>query len=424
MREVPTDYRLDAHFAYQRNVRSRIVDIYEEAVNGTTAWRAFIEGESDQLAIEYSDDALGLLGGVGAGAEPEIHPGRTLTLQPEWYQENKWLIEEVSGFALPDEVEALLASGQEAEINLGVFRNAFVEGRKRYAYRFESDTVLESKFVQLGDDTRTPTALANAVRQMEGFEDVTADDFVDLHHYGADLIEDITDAVDKAERAKGWADPREWDTDELTWTEGDGTERVVSISGIRSRLRMARALSNIDNSDGMDITEDDYAGSRLQRWFGDLEDPVPQPPPLDTFVVGKTRSDVTFDQLDIIDGDTIAFMGDEGDVPFRIVGLAAPESTQPGFNEAREGLQQVLRDAETVSIVIWRPDMFGTSQRFFNEQEGVIVHRDRYFAWVYVDGVPLFDPSLFTPTNTRGIKTGGDVPDYVELLAQQRENDD
>ena len=71
--------------------------------------------------------------------------------------------------------------------------------------------------------------------------------------------------------------------------------------------------------------------------------------------------------------------------------------------------------------------MFGRTQRFFNEQDGVIVHRDRFFGWVYVDGVVLFDPTLFTATNTRGIQTGGDIPEegfyayYKGLLEKERQ---
>ena len=432
VREVPTEYRSDAQFAYQRNVRSRLVDIYEDAVN-PGLWRLVVDdatdpetGEKFQLDILYADDGLKLLGGTGTGVNPTIHPGVTINLTPEWFKDNQWLLTEVNEFKLPDEVMAKLSAGEVAPMQLGEFRDAFVQSRKRYAYRQTSDTVLETLFVNLGDDTRPPTVLAEQISQMEGFEDVTTDDFVDLAHYGENLIADINDAVDKAEQVKGWADPREWQTDELTWTEADGTERVVSITDIRSRLRMAMALSKIDNLDNMDITPDVYAGSYLSRWFGDLGDPVPEPPPLSTFA-DDDRSDIPFDRIDVIDGDTFSFMGDEGDIPFRIVGLAAPESTQPGFNEAREALERIFSEADQVSLVTWRPDMFGRTQRFFNEQDGVIVHRDRFFGWVYVDGVVLFDPTLFTATNTRGIQTGGDIPEegfyayYKGLLEKERQ---
>ncbi len=446
VREAPTEYASDAKFAYHRNVRLRTVDLYEEAVNGSDLWRKVINDEIDpetgtpfQLDIVWGDTGIKLLGGVGTGADPVTHIGRPITLQPEWLQENQWLLDR-NGFKLPDEVMAKLTAGEEAKMPLGEFRNMYFELRERYAYKQTFDTVLQAMFINLGDDSTSPRLLAETISQIEGFEDVTVDDFVDLAAYGKDLIEDINKAVDKAERAFGWDDPREWDLDlmPLSWTEPDGTKKVVSIEdtinsetgekvvGFRSLLRMAMVLSSIDNYDNMQITPDVYAGSYLQRWFGELGDPVPDPPPLSTFA-DEDRADIPFDRIDVIDGDTITFMGDDADVPFRIIGLASPESTQPGFTEARDALQRIFAEADQISIVTWKRDMFGRTQRFFNEQDGVIVHRDRLFAWVYVDGVVLMDPTLFTPTNVRGIQTGGAVPEegffayYTGLLDARRQ---
>ncbi len=148
----------------------------------------------------------------------------------------------------------------------------------------------------------------------------------------------------------------------------------------------------------------------------DYEPPVP--PPLSQIALKNTTTGAN---IDITDGDTITIMGDDGDVIWRLIGLNAPESTEPGFDEARDALADIIDNADEVTVAVFNQELFGTKQRQYTTDGGAIVHRDRYFGWLYIDGIPLFDPLQFSPTNIRGAATGGEIHDYAALLEAERQ---
>jgi endonuclease YncB( thermonuclease family) len=149
----------------------------------------------------------------------------------------------------------------------------------------------------------------------------------------------------------------------------------------------------------------DYIDS-YSRAFGILDFDPPQPPPL-----AQVEASFTPPYPVAIDGDTFAMHVGGGErVRVRIVGLNAPEQGQEGYEEARQMLDDLLTSGRDLQVAVWEPDRYGVVQD--TDPNGGW----RMFAWLYVDGKPLYDPSVFESTNPSGARVGGEVVDLEGLL--------
>jgi hypothetical protein len=146
----------------------------------------------------------------------------------------------------------------------------------------------------------------------------------------------------------------------------------------------------------------------LRPAFGPLDLEPPTPPPVDQL---RNRYRAAPSDVVVEDGDTIRLVTRDGDIRVRIIGLNAPEQGQDGYGEAAGQMRALIDGATDIIIGQYMPEKFGAVQQV---DENAV----RLFAWLYVDGVPIFDPSVFTATNPRGASTGGTVTDLAALLTQ------
>jgi endonuclease YncB( thermonuclease family) len=117
----------------------------------------------------------------------------------------------------------------------------------------------------------------------------------------------------------------------------------------------------------------------------------------------------------VIDGDSVRLFTADGEVEVRIIGVAAPERTEAGYGEASARLADFMAGHD-VEFRVWQPEVYGLSQAVGIED------RVRLRLWLYADGVPVFDPTLFTSENPLGReRSTGAVPDYEGMLAAQKE---
>ena len=220
VRDDVNSYALDAWYAYQRNIRERTSDVYDEALNGIGLWQAAVRKELDdagnliELVAEYSDDTKALM-------------ARTVTLEAEWWERNKTFLNTLNGFDLPDDVQAALIAGNDTSMNIGDFREIFRAVKDRYDYRTEIDQNIKAKLFNIGDDSITPTALTSAIRTVDGLE--TIDTTVPLSFYGKELFDEIEEAVKLGEKNRGWTDPTEWPDEGVFWTADEGVDDEVTL---------------------------------------------------------------------------------------------------------------------------------------------------------------------------------------------------
>jgi len=149
----------------------------------------------------------------------------------------------------------------------------------------------------------------------------------------------------------------------------------------------------------------------LRPALGPLDWEPPQPPPVSE-LEKAIETEARF--VSVEDGDTIRLATANGDVRVRIIGLNAPEQGQVGYSDAWDRLNDIIEGAGTVTVGRYRSDLFPTVQN-------VDVGEQRIFGWLYVDGVPLYDPAVFTATNQTGAETGGNVTDLAARLAAERQ---
>lgn len=176
----------------------------------------------------------------------------------------------------------------------------------------------------------------------------------------------------------------------------------VTLTAIRARFAGAIDLGY--------ITEDEYA-QEMAPLFGPIDYEPPTPPPVDELETGFTVDDMA--DVQVIDGDTITVLLDDGPMRVRIIGINAPEVTQPGYAEARASLDAVIANATNITVGVFKPELFGLTQLSGPTEK-------RLLAWLYVDGIPLYDPTVFSASNPRGAGVGGKVLDLEALLEARR----
>ena len=144
--------------------------------------------------------------------------------------------------------------------------------------------------------------------------------------------------------------------------------------------------------------------------FGPVDFKPPEPPPIPDL---QLSIEAKPNQVAVVDGDGLEVVLEDGTVPVRILGLLAPDRGQPGYEEAAENLQRLIDGAETITFGISEPETFGTTQL-----QGP--NRKRAYMWLYVDGVPIWDPSLFTPESPRASSGQGVVSDLQAIYESGR----
>jgi len=155
------------------------------------------------------------------------------------------------------------------------------------------------------------------------------------------------------------------------------------------------------------FTREEY-DRNWRGYFGELDFKPPTPPKVEDLVL---KVDATPNQLSVVDGDGINIHLEDGDLPVRIIGLLAPDDGQPGYEEAADNLARVLANANTVTFGVYDPETFGTTQLQGN-------NRKRVLMFVYVDGKPLFDQSVFTAESPTGSQGQPRVSDLEAILGK------
>jgi hypothetical protein len=205
--------------------------------------------------------------------------------------------------------------------------------------------------------------------------------------FGTGLLDDLGEA-DKYFQDQGIESMEDWPEE--------------TLAEIRSRFTEAINLGY--------TTLADYR-QEIEPIFGPIDYTPPVPPPVADLESGIQVAGDDLNDLAVIDGDTVSILLEDGPMRVRFVGLNAPEVTQPGYSEAREQLARVVAGAEEITLGIYRPELFGLTQLSAPGER-------RLLAWLYIDGVPIWDPSVFSADNPRGAGTGGRVLDLEAILAE------
>ncbi len=160
------------------------------------------------------------------------------------------------------------------------------------------------------------------------------------------------------------------------------------------------------------------------------------PPKLSDVQVGVTsntyRLTVPAGIVTVVDGDTVSlpypdigaapFMGEPGNNDsqrIRLIGVNAAEKNHivdadfgergliPPSQRHTDQLQALIDGATTIDFVVFEPDKFAVLQ----EVDGGEV---RWLMVMYIDGEPIWDPSIFTADNPTGAAVGGRGLDVSE----------
>jgi hypothetical protein len=204
-------------------------------------------------------------------------------------------------------------------------------------------------------------------------------------HFGLGLLNDIGEA-DQYFRDQGIESIEDWPEE--------------TLSAVRERF--AEAINQ-----GY-TTLADYR-QEMEPIFGPIDYEPPSPPPVAELESGIRVAGDDLADLAVVDGDTMSVMLEDGPMRVRLIGINAPEVTQSGYAEAREQLARVIAGATEVTFGIYKPELFGMIQQSAPGER-------RLLAWLYVDGVPLYDASVFTSDNPRGAGSGGKVVNLEAIL--------
>ena len=103
----------------------------------------------------------------------------------------------------------------------------------------------------------------------------------------------------------------------------------------------------------------------------------------------------------------------DGDLRVRLLGINAPEAgSGPEAIKATESLLRAVNRADTITLGFYQPEIFGVAQ---TSAPGV----QRLVAWLYINGVPVYDENAFTAVNQTGAALGGNFVDIWELYGRR-----
>ncbi len=242
--------------------------------------------------------------------------------------------------------------------------------------------------------------------------------------FAADALKELRDDVED----KGFEPqkPREWDEEDRE----------------AGRLIYRQAIKN----PFVDFNVAQY-NRYLAPFWGELDFSQKAPPELTEVPIGETddtyRLPVDPKDLVVVDGDTVAIEYDPAgrlganmaqvveDTPhftqtssgaqrIRLIGVNAMEQNSvlieggdSSYADQTLALRRLLAAAETVDFVVFDAEEFGTLQTV---EDGVV----RWLMVMYIDGKPLWAPTVFTSVNVTGKGLGGEgvlnVPWVKEFL--------
>jgi len=293
--------------------------------------------------------------------------GRKFTIPADY--EHLPYLEEV-GVEFPDEFRNPDGS---YSVTLGDLRDTLKGRRDEFTYEFVQDNAITSR-LELVDG-----------------------------EFGEQLVEDVDYWARAIEREFGFRNPEDWDND-FEYVDG------ATLGDLKASFREGfREAITVNDYFTPDMYQQEY-----ERSFGPLDWEPPTPPSL------SQAEGVITPSLGItaVDGDTIQMYTEDGHVDVRLIGVNAPELGQPGSAEAETALHNFLTKHEgRVRFVLHQPELFGRTQTFRDFDQGEVIETTRLFAWLYVDGQPIYDPTVFTADNPRGVGISGDVPDFEAMLS-------
>lgn len=250
------------------------------------------------------------------------------------------------------------------------YREAFIDARTSWPQRPFADSV---SFKALSDPRKW---MQSGVRDEYAFA------------LSKGLLDTMEDFDRHYEQTMGITSPADWpqtDKDEF-------------------RRRFALAVELFDDFDRSDYNRD------FLRYFGELDFEAALPP--DEASLDKARSGSP-DEVRIVDGDTVAIPAANGEsLRLRIIGINAPERGEEGYSQAIANLNALFEEGERVTFGLYQPELYGVQGRFFGD-EGV---QTRVNVFMFVDGVLIADPTLFTADNPRGVGIGGKPLDLLGIL--------
>ena len=208
------------------------------------------------------------------------------------------------------------------------------------------------------------------------------------------------------------------------WPKLEDTEGIEWITGSAAGdLEAYRAEFRGQIATNPHFTEAMY-NETFRRYFGALDYAPPVPPAVTEL---ETRVSGAPAEFRVVDGDTLAYMTPDGEeTRFRLLGINAPDDheTQTGYVEATDSLRAFLNEHDNVTLGTFETERYGTTQKFKSfVGDGRVVQDERIFAWLYVDGVAVWNPAEFTADNPRGLPTNAIVPQYQTYFDREAAGD-
>ena len=377
----PEEVFTDRIVRAQNYARTYIKGTFEEITAGEIEWEQVTStsGNRDATVILSSDEEL-------------AHARR---------------LQETLGIEFPE--DSLQPDGTY-RMSLGEFKDALKERRNTLGGTFIIDQSVENKIERIDREWSggNTAAAVGAVASLIG-GDLSYDESQEISYYGTGLVKDFNDDVRILDNEFGWRTPAEWEDIPAGTLAEDFIAEDVRAE-YRQRFKVAIMLSD-------QFTIADY-NQQYARYLGDLDYEDPEPPAIADLDAAVTTSDPR--EIHVVDGDTIEIATTDGaSVPFRLLGINTPEKQQEGYEESRIALNRLINEAlergESVTLGAFNAGRYGTTQAFRSDQGNVIVDNERVFAWLYIGGVPVFDPEVFTSVNPRGVGVGGSIPDYQSM---------
>jgi hypothetical protein len=215
------------------------------------------------------------------------------------------------------------------------------------------------------------------------------------------------------------------DRGNLLFDQDGETRRWQGVDAEKERIRNWAgdliSTSTTERSIAENLAVPDFTPAVYDGVFGWALGPIdyqaPNPPKqisgLENHVTGPPA------RFYVIDGDTIDYEPPAGGViRFRLMGIDAPEDPDLGGDAltAKEDLMEMVAGADTITIGQFNVDRYGTTQSFWTtDASGNIRENERVFAWLYIDGVPVYSLEAFSATNPRGVGIGDTVPPYRQM---------
>lgn len=379
-------------------------------------------GRAHQHAKNYMRDTFDLITGeewskVNSRSRAYDAPFSRLKgrLDPEVEAAHVRRLVDTLGVELPD--DALNPDGTIAgHITLGEFIEAIREERNRLGGPTILNDVSEQKLLSLDRYANDGTVRAvEMVNDAFGW-DIDVDSTRGIDYYGSQLVEDLEGDISFLDREFDFTNPTEWE-------DVPGWDAEEARAHYRERFRMAILLGT-GGEDAFDLG--DY-NRDFARWFGDINYEPPDPPP-----PAELENAVTIDnpaQFHVVDGDTIhIYTKDDEVVPFRLIGINAPERNSEFHTDSTAGLNRIMVEAlergETITLGQFDPGRYGTTQEFRSGLGDTVTDNERVFVWLYIGDTPVYDPNQFSSLNPRGQGAGVGVPDYQGFLDREREAGD